>query len=481
MLIPVILSGGAGSRLWPVSREAHPKPFMNLPDGDTLLQKTMRRVTSLDDVGKVMTITNRELYFETKDSYQEMALGEELALGYVLEPIGRNTAPAIAMAALDLMRENAKDLMLVVTADHLIQKEDAFAGAVRLAVNLARQDKLVTFGIKPTRAETGFGYIERGEGLASAVDVDTAGSSAAKVARFVEKPDLATAEKYLASGQFLWNSGMFCFTPGVFLDALKTHAPEVYEASVRAWETSDTSQAAIELDKASFAEVPSISVDYAVMERADNVAVVECDIDWSDIGSWSSYSELVPEDENGNRIVGEALLIDSKGCFVDSMDRLVSVVGIDDLMVVDTADALMVAHKDRSQDVKKVVEKLKADGHEAHKFHRTVHRPWGTYTVLEEGERFKIKRIVVKPGSELSLQMHHHRSEHWIVVSGTAKVVNGDQEFLVRTNESTFIPVGTQHRLGNPGVLDLVMIEVQSGEYLGEDDIVRFEDVYGRS
>ena len=481
MLIPVILSGGAGSRLWPVSREAHPKPFMNLPDGDTLLQKTMRRVTSLDDVGKVMTITNRELYFETKDSYQEMALGEELALGYVLEPIGRNTAPAIAMAALDLMRENAKDLMLVVTADHLIQKEDAFAGAVRLAVNLARQDKLVTFGIKPTRAETGFGYIERGEGLASAVDVDTAGSSAAKVARFVEKPDLATAEKYLASGQFLWNSGMFCFTPGVFLDALKTHAPEVYEASVRAWETSDTSQATIELDKASFAEVPSISVDYAVIERADNVAVVECDIDWSDIGSWSSYSELVPEDENGNRIVGEALLIDSKGCFVDSMDRLVSVVGIDDLMVVDTADALMVAHKDRSQDVKKVVEKLKADGHEAHKFHRTVHRPWGTYTVLEEGERFKIKRIVVKPGSELSLQMHHHRSEHWIVVSGTAKVVNGDQEFLVRTNESTFIPVGTQHRLGNPGVLDLVMIEVQSGEYLGEDDIVRFEDVYGRS
>ncbi len=480
MLIPVILSGGAGSRLWPVSREAHPKPFMSLPDGDTLLQKTMKRMLSLDGVSNVMTITNRELYFETKDSYEGLNAGDHVSYQYILEPIGRNTAPAIAMAALSLMESDPDAVMLVVAADHLIQKEAAFEGAVRMAANLAEKDFVVTFGIRPTHPEVGFGYIEKGAGVDSGA-VDGAGASAWEVARFVEKPDLSTAEDYLASGQFMWNSGMFCVKPGVFLEGLKKHAMDVYDASVAAWDASDTDAKTVELDKATFAEIPSISVDYAVMEQAKNIAMVECDIDWSDIGSWSAFGNLVAADENGNRTLGETLLIDSKGCFVESADRLVSVVGCDDLVIVDTPDALLVSNKSHSQDVKKVVAALKENGHDAYKFHRTVHRPWGTYTVLEEGINFKIKNIMVKPGSELSLQMHHHRSEHWIVVSGTAKVVNGDHEFLVKTNESTYIPAGTHHRLGNPGVLDLVMIEVQSGEYLGEDDIVRFEDIYGRS
>lgn len=479
-LIPVIMSGGAGTRLWPVSRQAHPKPFMKLPDGDTLLQKTMRRVASLDDVDTVMTLTNRELFFETRDRYQAIEFADTPAFRYVLEPIGRNTAPAIAAAAMRLAETDPDAVMLVVAADHLIQREDRFAGAVRVARELAERDMLVTFGITPTEPETGFGYIERGEGLSVPGEVDASGATPWRVAQFVEKPDLATAEGYLASGRYLWNSGMFCFRPAVFLAALQEHAPEVF-AAVSATCSASGDGDPFELDKAGFSAVPSISVDYAVMERAGNVAVVECDIEWSDIGAWGAFSRLIAADANGNRQLGETLMIDSEGCFVDSQDRLVATVGIKDLIVIDTADALLIADRTRDQDVKKVVDVLKRDGHESYMLHRTVHRPWGTYTVLEEGDRFKIKRIMVKPGRTLSLQMHHHRSEHWIVVSGTAKVVNGDEEFLVMTNESTFIPAGTQHRLGNPGVLDLVMIEVQSGEYLGEDDIVRFEDVYGRS
>ncbi|MCB1734970.1 MAG: mannose-1-phosphate guanylyltransferase/mannose-6-phosphate isomerase [Gammaproteobacteria bacterium] len=479
-LIPVIMSGGAGTRLWPVSRQAHPKPFMELPDGDTLLQKSMSRVAALADVDEVMTLTNRELYFETSDRYKAIGFKQPPTFSYVLEPIGRNTAPAIAAAAMRLHAADPEAVMLVVTADHLIQREDRFAGAVRVARQLAEQGMLVTFGITPTHPETGFGYIERGAALSVAGDVDAQGAKPWQVARFVEKPDQATAEGYLASGNFLWNSGMFCFRPEVFLNALQQHAPGVFDAVQRAIGASEQVTPFV-LDNDTFAVVPSISVDYAVMEKADNVAVVECDIDWSDIGAWDSFSQLIEPDEHGNRQLGEVLMIDSEGCFVDSQDRLVATVGTRDLIVVDTADALLIADRRRDQDVKKVVDVLKQQGHEAYMLHRTVHRPWGTYTVLEEDDRFKIKRIMVKPGRTLSLQMHHHRSEHWIVVSGTAKVVNGEEEFLVMTNESTFIPAGTQHRLGNPGVLDLAMIEVQSGEYLGEDDIVRFEDIYGRS
>ncbi|MEW6611885.1 MAG: mannose-1-phosphate guanylyltransferase/mannose-6-phosphate isomerase [Pseudomonadota bacterium] len=488
MLTPVILSGGAGTRLWPVSREAHPKPFMMLPEGRSLLQKTLLRVAGIPGVQRVLTLTNREYFFKTKDEYTAVKAAADLAFDYVLEPCGRNTAPAIAMAALRLLEADGPEAtLLVLPADHLIEDQAGFERAVQQAAHLARDGYLVTFGIQPNYPETGFGYIETGETLAA--DAGNGGETVAcasglapcLVKCFVEKPDFMTATEYVACGRFLWNSGMFCFKAETFLDALREHAPEVHERALRCWEATACDSAPVELDGTHFANMPDISIDYAVMEKAARVAVVPGDFGWSDIGSWSAVSELTPPDEMGNRVAGEAVLVDSTNCFVQSDGRLVAAVGVDNLIVVDTPDALLIANRDRAQDVKKVVQELKLLDHEAYRLHRTVSRPWGTYTVLEEGRGFKMKRIVVKPGAALSLQMHHHRSEHWVVVSGTARVVNGDGEILVRTNESTYIPAGTPHRLINPGVIDLVMIEVQSGEYLGEDDIVRFDDRYGRA
>jgi mannose-1-phosphate guanylyltransferase/mannose-6-phosphate isomerase len=481
MLIPVILSGGAGTRLWPVSREAHPKPFMKLPDGESLLQKTMLRNAALDGVERILTITNRELFFKTRDEYEECVEAAHLSFDYVLEPVGRNTAPAIAMAALHVLADQGEDAtLLVVAADHLIENQDAYARAVKLARNAAADGYLATFGIHPLHPETGYGYIQRGTPLA--MDGVGEGIGVATVESFVEKPDLERAQAYLADGGYFWNSGMFCFRPSVFLDNLEKHAPDVYRGAHACWEASRRDVQPLELDKDSFAAMPSISVDYAVMEKAERVAVVDCDLGWSDIGSWSAYSQVIEPDGEGNRVNGEAIVIGSRNCFVESEERLVAAVGLSDTIIVDTADALLVIDKAHAQDVKKVVEQLKSTGHEAYRLHRTVSRPWGTYTVLEEGNRYKIKRITVKPGAKLSLQLHHHRSEHWIVVSGTAKVVNGEnhEEFLVRTNESTYIPAGIPHRLMNPGVVDLHIIEVQSGDYLEEDDIVRLDDQYGR-
>ncbi len=470
-VVPVILSGGAGTRLWPVSRETFPKPFMKLPDGQSLLGKTLKRAAALSGVDEVMTVTNREYFFHTRDEYSSAKTS--LNFTYVLEPCGRNTAPAIAMAAFGLAESRGEDaIMLVLPADHLIENQDAFSDAVSLAAEYASNDYLVTFGISPSHPETGYGYIEIGDALDEGVG---------EAARFVEKPSLEVAEEYLASGNFFWNSGMFCFRVGTLLEAMREHAREVYDASLACWEKTRRGEVPLALDEASFSAIPDISIDYAVMEKADKVAVVAGSFDWNDIGSWSAVSELVPGDESGNRIIGTAVMVDSGNCYIQAENRLVAAVGVDNLLVIDTPDALLVADKGRAQDVKRVVQHLKLAEHEAYRLHRTVHRPWGTYTVLEEGERFKIKRIVVKAGAALSLQMHHHRSEHWVVVSGTAKIVNGEEDRLVRTNESTFIPAGTPHRLVNPGVIDLVMIEVQSGEYLGEDDIVRFEDRYGRS
>lgn len=479
MLTPVILSGGAGTRLWPVSREAHPKPFMTLPDGVSLLQKTVQRVMALKGVERILTLTNRDYFFKTKDEYALLKPRAHFSFDYVLEPCGRNTAPAIAMAALRLMEVEGPDaILLVLPADHLIENQSAFADSVRKARILAEADYLVTFGIQPDQPETGFGYIEINDSIQPKGHSGDAPGFAVK--QFVEKPDRATAEQYLASGRYLWNSGMFCFKASVFLDALQTHAEAVHEKVMACWETSAKSDIPVELNSTDFACIDDISIDYAVMEKAPNVAVVPSDFGWSDIGSWSAASELLPADEQGNRVAGDVILIDSSNCAVQSDGRLVAALGLDNIIIVDTPDALLVAHRDKVQDVKAIVNELKARNHEAYKLHRTVHRPWGTYTVLEEGDRFKLKRITVKPGRSLSLQMHHHRSEHWVVVCGTAKVVNGEGELLVRTNESTYIPVGTPHRLINPGVIELVMIEVQSGEYLGEDDIVRFEDLYGR-
>lgn len=477
MLIPVILSGGAGTRLWPVSREAHPKPFMRLPDGQSLLQKTWARSAALDGVEHILTVTNKDYYFQTRDEYARIGRTQRLNQSFVLEPAGRNTAPAIAMAAVRIRERFGDDaVMLVLPADHVIEDLTSFGAAVARAEQLAEDEYLCTFGIRPTAPETGYGYIEQGEMLAASESAP----GAFQVNRFVEKPDRDAAEAYLKAGTFLWNAGMFCFKPSVMLAALERHAPEVFQAAQACWEASGKGMEPLMLDAETFATAPAISFDYAVMERADRVAVVASEFDWSDVGSWAAVGALAELDAHGNRTVGETLCVDSENCYIHSDGRLIATLGVNDLIVVDTPDALLVVDRARCQDVKRIVERLKAEGHEAYRLHRTVHRPWGTYTVLEEGDRFKMKRIVVKPGAELSLQMHHHRSEHWIVVSGTAKVINGEREYLVRSNESTYVPAGNQHRLTNPGVIELVMIEVQSGDYLGEDDIVRMEDNYGR-
>ncbi|WP_210712169.1 MULTISPECIES: mannose-1-phosphate guanylyltransferase/mannose-6-phosphate isomerase [Pseudomonas] len=475
-LIPCIIAGGAGTRLWPVSREAMPKPFMRLPDGESLLQKTFVRATALKDVGRLLTVTNREVFFRTLDDYRLLNKAR-VELDFILEPFGRNTAPAIAAAALHVSRLYGDDAqLLVLPADHLINDVQAFANAVDSARQLAEQGWLVTFGLVPTHAETGFGYIEKGQGL---------NKESFQVSRFVEKPDAATAQRYVDGGLHLWNGGMFCMRADVILQELREFVPEVVSAVEHCLEQSHRKEGKhelqVELDGDSFAQAPDISIDYAVMERSKKVAVVPCQLGWSDIGSWQAVRELTPADEHGNQCNGETVLHDVSNCYIDSRKRLVGGVGLNNLIIIDTPDALLVADGNRSQDVKLIAQELKRLGHDAYKLHRTVTRPWGTYTVLEEGPRFKIKRIMVKPNASLSLQMHHHRSEHWIVVSGMALVTNGEDEFLLNTNESTFIKPGRTHRLVNPGVIDLVMIEVQSGEYLGEDDIVRFNDIYGRA
>ncbi|NGM86022.1 mannose-1-phosphate guanylyltransferase/mannose-6-phosphate isomerase [Parapusillimonas sp. SGNA-6] len=469
-LIPVILCGGAGSRLWPVSREAHPKPFMRLADGQSLLQKAFLRGSRLPNVEEILTITNRELFFKMADEFREVNT-TKIKTSFILEPFGRNTAAAVAAAGLHACQTYGEDVaLLVLAADHLITDENVFGEAVKQALTLAKAGSLVTFGIEPDAPETGYGYIEADGNI---------------VRRFVEKPSLETAQEYIDSGRFLWNSGMFCFTVGGLLAEMARHCPDILESTRACLAVSRTAKGQgfqqLELDPDSFDVVPEDSIDYALMEKSERVSVVPCSMGWSDIGSWSAVSSLTEEDQSGNRIQGEVVLHNVSDCYIRSDGRVVGAVGIKGLVIVDTPDALLVADKDSTQDVKQIYAQLKAKGHEAYKVHRTVHRPWGTYTVLGEGHDFKLKRIEVKPGARLSLQMHHHRSEHWIVVSGMAKVVNGDKEMFVNTNESTYIPAGHKHRLENPGILDLVMIEVQSGAYLGEDDIVRFEDNYGRA
>jgi len=468
-IIPAIMSGGAGARLWPVSRETHPKPFIRLADGKSLLQHAFLRAAALPDVEQIVTITNRELFFKTEDEYRELGI-PKLDCTYLLEPMGRDTAAAGAIVSLHVQKVYGDDAVIALfPADHMIRDLEAFRAAAVKAIALADAGRLVTFGIAPQYPETGYGYIE---------------ADGADVIRFVEKPDLARAKEYIASGRFYWNSGMFCFSAGTMTRLMEEHCPDILEQSRKSLlagrESAVASGTRIDLDEKNFAQVPKKSIDYAVLEKAADIAVVGCDIGWSDIGSWNALAELTEADDHGNRTNGDAMLVDVENSYIQSADRLVGAVGVKDLIIVDSADAVLVAHKDEAQNVKKLFSKLKDSGHEAHNLHRTVHRPWGTYTVLEEGERFKIKRIEVKPGASLSLQMHYHRSEHWVVVSGTAKVVNGDRELLLGTNESTYIPSGNKHRLENPGIMPLVMIEVQSGDYLGEDDIVRFDDVYGR-
>jgi mannose-1-phosphate guanylyltransferase/mannose-6-phosphate isomerase len=475
-LVPVILSGGAGTRLWPVSRSAYPKPFMRMADGETLLHKTLDRALRLAADGCALTVTGRDYYFLTRDEYARRDGADLDRLPFLLEPAGRNTAPAALLAALYVRDHFGADAMLLVLpADHLIRDVDAFAADARRASELAREGRLVTFGIVPTQPETGFGYIRMGAAIG-------AGPARAVVA-FVEKPNRERAEAYLTSGEYAWNSGMFCFRADAVLAAAQRHCPDVLAAVEACHAGAVGADSPVEYDRAAFMAMPDISLDYAIMERAEDVAVVPASFDWSDIGSWKAISEVdgaTQTDAAGNRVRGSAIVIESENCYIQGDKRMVAAVGVRDLMIVDTGDAVLVADRERTQQVKLVVDRLRASGHDAARFHQTVHRPWGSFTVLEDGSDCKVKRLTVKPGGVLSLQLHHRRSEHWTVVSGTAKVRVGDREFLLRRNESTYIPVETLHRLENPTDTDTHLIEVQCGDYFGEDDIVRLEDKYGR-
>jgi mannose-1-phosphate guanylyltransferase / mannose-6-phosphate isomerase len=477
MLIPVILSGGSGTRLWPVSRSAFPKPFMRMADGESLLDKTLSRALRLADDGRVLTVTGRDYYFLSRDTFARHSGADLDRLPFLLEPAGRNTAPAIVLAALYTSEHIGRDaVLLVLPADHLIRDVGAFERDVRVAQQLASAGWLVTFGIPPQQPETGFGYIRMGAAIGD--------SGAREIGAFVEKPDRATAQTYLASGEYVWNSGMFCFRADTLLAAAAETCPDVLAAARTCYASATAHGSPLEFARDAFMAMPDISIDYAIMERAKHRAVVPATFDWSDIGSWKAVSELESSDQpdaNGNRVVGSAVIIESSNCYIQGDKRMVAAVGVKDLVIVDTGDAVLVADRERAQEVKQVVEQLRDTGHVAARFHQTVHRPWGSFTVLENAQDCKVKRLTVKPGQVLSLQKHHRRSEHWTVVEGTAKVRVGEREFMLARNESTFIPMGALHRLENPTDADIQLIEVQCGDYFGEDDIVRLEDIYGRA
>lgn len=469
MLFPIIMAGGSGSRLWPLSRQLNPKQFLPLADADfSMLQATIQR---LDGLGAELPrlICNEQHRFLAAEQLRLLGLDKA---GILLEPVGRNTAPAIALAALQACSEAEDPILLVLAADHLIKDVEAFQCCIQTALPLAQDGKLVTFGIVPTHAETGYGYIEQG------IDVGIGGF---KVSRFVEKPDLVTAQEYLANGSYFWNSGMFMFRASRYLEELETYRPDILAACRAALAGGSQDLHFTRVDEAAFAACPDDSVDYAVMEKTADAVMVPLDAGWSDIGSWTALWDVSDKDQQGNVFKGDVLNQQSRNTYVHADSRLVATVGLDDLVIVETKDAVLVAHKNHVQDVKKIVEQLKNGSRTEHINHREVYRPWGVYDSVDNGHRYQVKRITVKPGAKLSVQMHHHRAEHWIVVSGTARVTNGEKTYLVCENESTYIPIGQIHALENPGVIPLELIEVQSGSYLGEDDIVRFEDKYGRT
>ena len=472
-IVPVIMAGGAGTRLWPASRQLRPKQFLPLIGPDSLFQLTLQRLDGLA-CDRPIVVCNEEHRFLAAEQLRQSGL-EHAAI--LLEPQGRNTAPAIALAALHALSRGNDPLLLVLAADHLIADTAAFHAAVGKATGLASQGKLVTFGIVPRHPETGYGYIKRG---AAAGDLGFA------VERFVEKPDLPTAESYLQSGDYFWNSGMFMFRASVFLSELERHEPAVLAACRNALAathgegTGDKLFPFVRVDADAFAASPKISVDYAVMERTDHACMVPFDAGWNDVGSWAALLETGSRDGQGNVTKGDVLSEDTTNCLMMSDNGLVACVGVKDLIVVSTHDAVLVAHKDKAQNIGKIVDRIKALGRHEHIHHRQVYRPWGCYDSVDNGQRHQVKRITVNPGAKLSLQYHHHRAEHWVVVRGTARVVNGERSYLVSENESTYIPIGQMHSLENPGSIPLELIEVQSGSYLGEDDIVRVEDVYGR-
>lgn len=459
----VILAGGSGTRLWPLSRAAHPKQFLTLHGEDTMLQATVKRLSGLG-VQSSITICNEEHRFFVAEQLRAI---DKLGT-IILEPVGRNTAPAIALAALSAVDD---PLLLVMPADHIIQNNTTFIKAVSAAIPLAESGKLVTFGVVPDEPHTGYGYIKKGieEGAGFTVD------------EFVEKPSVELAQDYVSSGDYCWNSGMFLFKASKYLKELKSFRPDIYEACDSAMAATQLDLDFVRIDKATFESCPSESIDYAVMEKTSDAVVVPLDAGWTDIGSWSSLWDISAKDGNGNASSGDVLLHETNNSYVRSDGALIATVGVDDLVIVATKDAFMVAHRDSVEDVKVIVQRLKEQSRSEWNLHREVYRPWGKYDSVDSGERYQAKRITVKPGAKLSVQKHHHRAEHWIVVAGTALVTNGDDKFLLSENESTYIPIGVVHALENPGKFDLEIIEVQSGSYLGEDDIVRLEDLYGRS
>jgi mannose-1-phosphate guanylyltransferase/mannose-6-phosphate isomerase len=488
MLLPVILSGGSGTRLWPLSRELYPKQLLPLVGDRTMLQDTAARLAGLTDVGPPIVVCNDSHRFMVAEQLRESG---GAAQAIILEPVGRNTAPAVAVAALVALEKSRTSasgpgaaaalaggstagvvdpVLLVLPADHVIRNVEAFQSAVKAGLAAANAGKLVTFGVVPDRPETGYGYIRRAQGAGPSYPV----------AEFVEKPDAATAGRYVASGDYFWNSGMFMFRARAYLGELKAHAPAILSACEDAVAAAKRDLDFTRLPVAEFGACPSDSIDYAVMEKTQSAVVVPLDAGWSDVGSWSALQDALPTDAQGNVTAGDVIVEGAHGCYLHATSRMIAAVGLKDHVVVETKDAVLVAPRDKVQDVKQLVSQLKAQGRYETSLHREVFRPWGSYDSIDDGERFQVKRLVVKPGASMSLQLHHHRAEHWIVVSGTARITRGEETFLLGENESTFIPMGTKHRIENPGKVTLHIIEVQSGSYLGEDDIVRFEDRYGR-
>lgn len=467
-LIPVILCGGSGTRLWPLSREGYPKQFLRLLGKESMLQQTVQRLTGLQGVGPAILVCNESSRFVAAEQMREIGVDHARML---LEPMRRNTAPAIAVAALQALEDGADPLLLVLPSDHVIQDGAAFRNAIEAGRAAAAEGQLLTFGITPTGPETGFGYIRAGE---STVGV------ARKVMQFVEKPNLTTAEEYVASGNYFWNSGMFLFRASRYIEELTRYQPAVVEACRAALAAATKDLDFIRLDSTAYARSPDIAVDYAVMEPTDRAAMVALDAGWNDIGSWAAVLEVAQKDAGNNASLGDVILQDCTNCLVQSSTRLVTAVGMRDTVIIETADAVLVIDAAQAQNTKGLVAELMARQRPEASMHREVFRPWGSYDSIGNGERFQVKRISVKPGAKLSLQMHHHRAEHWVVVSGTAKITNGDKEYLLTENQSTYIPVGVVHSLENPGKMMLELIEIQSGGYLGEDDIVRLQDRYGR-
>lgn len=465
MLLPVIMAGGSGSRLWPLSRTLYPKQFLALTSNATMLQETVKRLNGIEHQSPLF-ICNEEHRFIVAEQLRKADI---CSSGIVLEPVGRNTAPAIALAALRAIEQGEDPLLLVLAADHVIQDTDAFVHSIQRAYSEAEKGKLVTFGIVPTSPETGYGYIRRGKAITEEVYAVNA---------FVEKPELLTAEEYVSSGEFYWNSGMFLFKASQYLAELERFNPKMLAACQNAFDKSTNDLDFVRLDAEAFMACPDDSVDYAVMEKTDKAVVVPMDANWSDVGSWSALWEVSSKDAAGNALRGDVLVENTSNSYIYSQNKLVATVGVEDLVVVETKDAVLVAHKDKVQDVKGIVGQLKGADRYEHLQHREVYRPWGTHDEIAEGDRFHVKHVIVKPGERTATQMHYHRAEHWVVVKGTAKVINGEKSYLLSENESTYIPIGAAHSIENPGQIPLELIEVRSGSYLSEDDVVRLED-YG--